>query len=258
MVELGVGKNMVRAIRYWGLVCGIWSMEARKLQNTPLGEKLLSDNGWDPCLDETGTLWLLHWELAHRQTNTSWWYLFARPSQTSSFTKEDLIRDLSDLAFKAEGQRPSQATLIRDVEALLHTYIRPRHTELSEENLGCPLAVLELIQGSGKKGNESYRLLQGRQPSLPIGIFTAALMTFLREQSKGDIAVSFSDLLYMAGSPGRVFCLSENALMDRLAQAAQWIPELIFDETAGIRQILLRANAPSSLDILNQHYRGKA
>src|SRR3954451_10039653 len=69
--RLGVGKNMVRAIRYWGLAYkGI--EEARSPGNPRLntatpsefGHRLLDERrGWDPYLDEPGSLWLLHWHL---------------------------------------------------------------------------------------------------------------------------------------------------------------------------------------------------
>lgn len=65
LVRLGVGKNMVRSIRYWCLALGLVEAHPDRtkasLQPTPLGERLLSDGGWDPYLEDTATLWLLHW-----------------------------------------------------------------------------------------------------------------------------------------------------------------------------------------------------
>src|SRR5437016_4741230 len=70
MVELGVGKNMVGSIRHWGTVCGLIEEDpteannrGRFLRPTTLGRRLFSDDGWDPYLEDPGTLWLLQWQI---------------------------------------------------------------------------------------------------------------------------------------------------------------------------------------------------
>ena len=55
VVELGVGKNMVSSIRFW--------MKAFNLltaldELTDFAHRLLSDDGYDPYLEDEGTLWL--------------------------------------------------------------------------------------------------------------------------------------------------------------------------------------------------------
>ena len=52
---LGVGKNMVGSIRFWMKAFG---MTDNNDQLTELAHKLLADNGWDPYLEDEGTLWL--------------------------------------------------------------------------------------------------------------------------------------------------------------------------------------------------------
>src|SRR4051812_34721023 len=70
LVRFGVGKNMVRAIRHWGLVCGVLeedrvipSNRGRFLCATDLGKRLLGENGWDPYMEDPATLWILQWHL---------------------------------------------------------------------------------------------------------------------------------------------------------------------------------------------------
>ena len=71
LVELGVGKNMVRSIRHWCLATGVLEegpaaagSRSRPLRASALGLRLLSDDGWDPFLEDDASLWLLHWHLA--------------------------------------------------------------------------------------------------------------------------------------------------------------------------------------------------
>ena len=65
MVRLGVGKNMVRAIRFWTDAAAVSCGEADgKLLVSQFGSNLLGRSGHDPFLEDVKTLWLLHWKIA--------------------------------------------------------------------------------------------------------------------------------------------------------------------------------------------------
>ncbi len=69
-VLLGVGKNMVRSIRYW---CNTFKVLA---ENNPseFGRKLFTDGGWDSFLEDPASLWLLHWNLLKPTCEAAAWY----------------------------------------------------------------------------------------------------------------------------------------------------------------------------------------
>ena len=89
LVRLGVGKNMVASIRFWCEALGLLDMRGRRGVLTPLGEFLFGTaspaasgrtsrrvrEGADPYLEDPGTLWLLHWQLASRPYPASTWHL---------------------------------------------------------------------------------------------------------------------------------------------------------------------------------------
>src|SRR5690606_24552215 len=60
VVKLGVGKNMVSAIRYWMKAFNIID---GKDNPTKFGTILLDDDGYDPFLEDEASLWLLHYQL---------------------------------------------------------------------------------------------------------------------------------------------------------------------------------------------------
>ena len=60
---LGVGKNMVSSIRYWLNAFGILENGAV----APWAEAIFRDGGFDPYLEDEGTLWLLHYALVSRR-----------------------------------------------------------------------------------------------------------------------------------------------------------------------------------------------
>ena len=257
MTELGVGKNMVRSIRHWGIACGLWEPQAdtrgRDLMPTPLGRSLLSDQGWDPYLDEPGTIWLLHWNLARSpEQTTTFWHLFSR-QKPGPFTKDELLLELGALAEAVPGGRkPPASTLQRDLDVVIRCYTRARSDE-AEDAINSPLQSLGLLRPvEGQRGTFVAPL--SSHPSLPQGIFEAALLDLCSRRGRGDQALPLDELLYGWGSPGRVFRLSEGALMDRLQAASDRYNSLILDETAGLRQLVVKADHPDPLAALEQHY----
>ena len=69
MVRLGLGKNMVRSVRFWSQAAGV-TTPARKGAGHTLshfGTAVLGNRGYDPFLEDIRTLWLIHWNLSTRQ-----------------------------------------------------------------------------------------------------------------------------------------------------------------------------------------------
>ncbi|MEA5536670.1 DUF4007 family protein [Crocosphaera sp. XPORK-15E] len=69
-VRLGVGKNMVKAIRYW---CNAFKVLEND-QPSNFGQQLLTDEGYDPFLENPASLWLLHWHLLKPTCEAAAWY----------------------------------------------------------------------------------------------------------------------------------------------------------------------------------------
>jgi hypothetical protein len=257
MVILGVGKNMVAAIRHWCEVVGLIELtdRGRLAAPTRLGEALLSSNGWDPYLEDPGTLWLLHWLLISCRNRASTWYLAFTQFNADVFTREDLVQWLLRIVANAPSTRATPASLKRDVEVFLRTYV-PAHQTRDlplEETFDCPLVELGLIR-EVERG--SFQFARGPKPSLPDLIFVYALADFWQRTALHQRTLSFESILHGAGSPGAGFKISENALMERLEQLPHW-SGLTYDDTAGIRQIL-RTDSQTNLDllsILERYYR---
>lgn len=58
-VRLGIGKNMVRSLRYWEFAFKLLKGD----QPTDFGKQLLGNSGWDLYIEDPASLWLLHWKL---------------------------------------------------------------------------------------------------------------------------------------------------------------------------------------------------
>jgi hypothetical protein len=267
MVQLGVGKNMVKSIRHWSLRFGLVEVEesaetrrrGRRLKVSTLGEDLLSNEGWDPYLEDPGTLWLLHWKLVSKpEAATTWWAAFNRYPGTQ-FTRQDLQDHVEVLMKRSGGKCPSMNTLKRDIDVFIRTYVPPRSTVVREDKvayqdtLECPLVELGLLRESS--GEEAYQIVRGYHETLPTKVFEYGLWEYLsRRRSQDGQAVTLEELALDSGAPGRVFCLNEVGLLNRLEEITKRNQGIQVDETAGLKQVYVRDTSITPKECLGRYF----
>ena len=260
MVRLGVGKNMVSSIRHWGVAVGMLQeaparrgRRIRAFVSTDLGGRLFRDGGWDPFLEDPGTLWLLHWQLVSRpERATTWWWVFNQYPGTV-FTRAGIQEALETLGAQRGWTRMTSASLKRDIEVFIRTYApQRRRNVLLEDTLDCPLAELGVIRASSR--HQTFVLVRSDHDSLPDEIFAYALADYLGRRSSRMQTVTLEDLSFGEGAPGRVFCLDEWGLLDRLDRIeALTDGGVVFDETAGLKQIYVH-RVPQPEEMLRRYY----
>lgn len=245
IVRFGVGRNMAMSMRFWATACDV--IEETKAGYGPgdLGIFLFSEYvGRDPYCEHTATQWLAHWQMASNPAKTTtWWFLFNHVVQ-QVFDREYLVDALS--SFVSEHKlRISQATLKRDVECCIRSYV-PRVGGDSPEEMSEPLlGELGLIRQDAKGAFEFRR---GAKRSLPDGVFAYALLDYWERMSHTGAVMAFDRVAHDFGSPGRVFKLDENAVADRLiALEALSEGNLQWVEQAGIRQVIRKDVALENL-----------
>jgi len=254
VVILGVGKNMVQSILYWTKVLGMINSPTRgKYVVSDLGEKLFGEDGWDPYLEDPGTLWLLHWRLTSRLEFASTWYLAFTVWNSAEFTRLNLEDWLLKTAKQYPSTRVTTSSLHRDVDVFLRTYIPAdsNRTLMTEDTFDCPLVELGLIEEIEKNG--TYRFMRGSKSSLPDLIFLYGLLDYWGTLPQKQDAISFEKLLHSAGSPGGIFKLSENALVDNLENLPPW-SGLVLDDTAGMRTVFRRSRNITPMEVLERYY----
>lgn len=266
LVRLGVGKNMVRSIRHWCLTIGLVEEgeligRTRQLTLTKLGRLLLRDGGWDPYLEDLGTLWLIHWQLATNQTRALVWNIVFSNYYESEFSKAQLKRFVSQ-QLDRRGITTTDAMIEREVDTCLRTYTeaqsRSKGPAVLEESLACPLIELDLIRLNPVEG--LYRFSIGPKATLPTAVFGFALLQFLRSFDLTQRTVAVDTCIYDSGSPGQLFKLDENSVIEYL-EALEVLTDggLRLQETAGLRQLYLHHLQPHHFDsfayqLLNRYY----
>jgi hypothetical protein len=265
LVLLGVGKNMVRSIRHWCLASGLLAedTDSRKgsyLHPTNLAILLLSDQGWDPYLEDPGTLWLLHWQLTSDRVRGVVWRIIFGLYYEPEFSKRQLISHVTR-HFEKYGINSKPSTIEQNVDICLRTYVPALRTKtgaIAEDTFDCPLADLDLIRFVPEDGVYCFNI--GPKGTLSPAIFGYALLRYLPEVIQQRQTLSVEDCIYRPNSPGQIFKLDENSVIEMLETLEEITDgSLRLQETAGIRQIYLSNLTVDdftqfSYQLLNQYY----
>ena len=256
IVRLGVGKNMVEAIRHWTLATGVVAEgdpvdggRTKPLHVSELGERLLSSRGYDPFLEDDASLWILHWNLVTNPLRATTWYAVFNLWQAPEFSRESLLDGMTRLMQTTGRARVAAASLESDISCFVRTYLPGRRgaTSTPEETLDCPLASLGLLtagparSADGKRGTLLYRWASKPKPSLPPAVFAYALADFWRKRHDTQGTLSLREIVHGEASPGRVFRLDEDATLAYLdALAGLTGGDFLFADTALVRQVARR------------------
>lgn len=236
IARFGVGRNMVGAIRYWATAAGVLDETNDGLETAWLGDMLFGKDGTDPYLEEDASLWLLHWHLVSRPKLTSAYWLF-NEYRGGSFVRKDIEEQLLKLAGARGWSRVASTTVDRDLQCLLRSYIGGRGSSEAGESI---LAELGLIHPMDKARS---RLLRGRKPSLPDAVFLYCFKEFWEQFAPNQTTLSFENVAYAPGSPGRAFLLDEDGIVERLERLEDSSGgTLTWSETAGLRQVIRHKN----------------
>ena len=263
MVELGVGKNMVRSIRHWCLATRVVeegdllpNNRTRQIMPSSLGRALFGENGWDVYLQDDASLWLLHWHLATNAARATTIYWAFNHYADQEFTLSQLGQGLARWVETNNKASVSASSLHSDLSCFLRTYIATRRGPAStaEETLDCPLTNLGLLTELPMLEEKRYRFNNGVKHSLTAAVFAYALIDCWDNRHGGQKTLSLRQITHEEGSPGRVFRLNEDAVMeylDRLADLTQG--RLAFKDDALVRQVV-RAGELQGRELLDAYY----
>jgi hypothetical protein len=228
MIRLGVGKNMVRAIRFWMVEMSVaFRRPGGGYQSSDFARAVFKrKKGIDPFLQDIRTLWLLHWKLCTNNVEEplfAWDYLINQ-GQFPEISRSAVLRAFRKVAIK-EVRPPSDVTLEQHLDTFLHTYVstRSRKGEIREDNLDCPLVELEFINpvgerridGTGKR-EPIYAFRFEDKPDITPELFAYALHDYWNTRRTLEKTLTFKDVTFGHGSPGQVFKLPEWAVRERL------------------------------------------
>jgi hypothetical protein len=260
VVEMGVGKNMVKSIRHWGLAFKVLESQAipgtrrQRLVPSAIGRALFQDgSGADPFMEFPGTDWLMHWLLLAPLSQAPVWWLAFNEFNAIEFSEEQLLQFVLDRV--SDFGTPNASSVKKDVNVLLRMYSSGHGVRATfEERIDAPFRELGLLQPSVHEP-DLYRFNVGPKPTLPARVFAVAVLDFVARSGSDARVVSLSRALAEPGSPGRVFKLTDGAALDLLRLSAEQSELIRLGASAGMPQLTIEMHPEEAASrLLREHY----
>lgn len=259
---LGVGKNMVNAIRYWSQVFDVVSAkeDGEGYEQNEFGRFLFKH---DKYLEDPLSDWLLHHKLVtNYHLAPSFFWAFNLMS-LREFNANSFIRSLEALHSKLGVKPIAFKTLQNDFQVFVQTYSdRSNGKKSGEDILDSPLSPLEMITHSNDRNQYVFRL--GAKKDLPAEMVAYAILfqmaqrkSHQEEKGLSIFQINLESLLWEPFSPGMVFKLDSETLMSFLDEICQKniIKGAQFSSSAGIKQFMVSSTSKTlPLDIIKSYY----
>ncbi len=244
IVTLGLGKNMVEALRCWIEAFQIASKNDSGWSLTPIGDLIFApSSGLDPFLEDHSSSWLLHWLICtNRQAPFFAWECLFNRWPTSEFSTTVVVESFRK-ASEQNSKAASVVTLKQHWEVFLHSYRPPRGIR-GEDHLDSALSVLGLIQEAGERQNLAgkwetlYTFDTGPKTAIPQQLFSFFVHDWWNRVFAHEQTVNLRELVGGDHSPGRILRMPESEILLRVADLARF-QHRIFQttESANLRQL---------------------
>ena len=205
MDVLGIGANMVKALRYWLQAVKLTSEPAsgRKEQAFTEFGKVVFEN--DPYIEEMGTIWLLHYQLASNYEEATAWYYFFNEFKATEFTKEDFVKQLGNY-IRMNSEEVSERSLEDDYNCIINTYVsrmksNPEKVQ-PESNIDCPFGELGLIDIANKK----EKLYKKSTPKKDL-LHPLVVLAVILDQANGKDEIKITSIQNDSCNAGKIFNL---------------------------------------------------
>jgi hypothetical protein len=242
VVDLGVGKNMVTAIRHW---MKAFDLLDEKERITDLAINLFGKKGWDPYLEDEGTLWLLHYHLTKKGYASIFKLIFTELRKSKpEFTRKHFYSLVSN-----HGGSFSEATLSKDFTAFQNMYVATASNKSdAEDSYSGILTELGLVQA---RKNETFVIEGRRRPEIPARIILYTIVE--NSHFTKSMSISFDQLHNDRDSIGSIFALNKDGLVEKLEEITRLHPEIIFKNDAGVRELQFKKK-PEAISVLKKYY----
>ena len=236
---LGIGANMVKALRYWLQAVGLTyesNKGKRTQQFTDLGEMIYQH---DTYIEEYGTLCLLQYRLASQEDEATAWYFFFNEFSMSEFSREDYVGALQKYIKMRDSETEfAIRSLNDDFQCIINTYL-PRYKSnpakvSPENNIDCPFGELGLVDVLNKR-KKTYK------KSIPAAdiLNPYVVLAVIVDNANGRKEISLNELLTAPKNIGKVFNLDSITMLDVLYRIEK-LGLIRINRTAGLDVITIQ------------------
>lgn len=252
MDVLGIGANMVKALRYWLQAVGLTTEpnKGKRIQSfTPFGQSVYEH---DRYIEEMGTLYLLHYKLASNKEEATAWYYFFNEFSMSEFTRDDFVSFLQQrIRMEEEASDVAIRSLNDDFSCIVSTYL-PRYKTspnrvAPESNIDCPFGELGLIDILSRE-KKTYRKTIPSASTIDPWVALAVIV----DHKGADKDIGLNELLTAPRNIGKTFNLDAITMLDILYKIER-LGMIKIIRTAGL-DIIRILREVSFQDCVNSYY----
>ena len=257
-IKLGVGKNMVRSIRFWALANKIIEQDtgsSSEFVPTALGHAIFRDkNGLDPYLEDPQTLWILHWLLFSKPCSLPVWWLIMNKFPATNIKIKDINNSIQQtITNMSEWKTPSSKSIEKDVNVFIHTYTTEQGKLSIEDYLDCPFRQLHMIRHS----KDMIRFVFGKKYGMSAYVVAFASLDFIKRANISSKSISITRLATESGSVGNIFKVGENDITDMLNQVCNTTNQIQMKNINGVQHLVFDDSDIAINDILGIAYNRK-
>jgi hypothetical protein len=249
--SIGMGRVMIRALRYWSDAMGL-TVEQKDPQGLICEEtalfKDLFDN--DFYLQDIGSLWLLHRELAKNEEKATAWYWAFNVFDKMQFTKEDFVDAFYAYAI-SQGAANKKPAFEKEFDCFKNTYVSDGIFDVKkimEEDTIPFFAPLALITTKGGGVFEKHRI---KAKSVPSDVLLYCIVKDNENHLATNRQIGIETLLEQPKQVGKYFSITYSVLIEML-QTLENQGRLKLFNNFGNRHIELET--PNTEMLLNEYF----
>ena len=217
--NIGLGRVMIKALRYWADATGLTSEQ--KVQGGIREEKtdiyMLID-AKDRYFQKPGSLLLLHRNLARNDENATAWYWAFNEFEKQTFTKEEFVDGLHSY-LAVNGMAIKKAAVDKEFNCFKNTYLGEKKFDIktvADEDTYPMLAPLHMLRINDEKKYEKCSL---SKTNIPLLILVYAIAMDNLEESSSCGQISIDKLLEDKKQVGKYFGIRYSKLIEMLMEA---------------------------------------
>lgn len=252
--NIGLGRVMIKALRYWADVMGLTSEEKKQTGIIKVRTDLFDlIDEYDHYFQRIGSLLLMHRNIARNDKDATAWYWVFNELKSQAFTKEEFVDGLHAF-LGVNGVNIKRAAIEKEFNCFKNTYIGDekfdRKTIMDEDTYPF-LAPLHLLKVDEKKRLEKVPSTKAEMP-LEILIYSIAMDN--GEDDWQQRQISIDHLMENKKQVGKYFSIRYSKLIEMLMEAENK-KMIILSNNFGNRHIEL-TDYPYR-DLLRQYYVGE-
>jgi len=217
--EIGLGRVMIKALRYWSDVTGLTKEVKAQggIKEVALPLFKLIENG-DRYFQKQGSLLLLHRNIATNDDNATAWYWAFNELNKQAFSREEFVEGLH-YYLAVNGMSVKESAVEKEYNCFKNTYISEKRIDIKtafDEDTQPLLAPLHLLRINEEKRIEKCSLTRN---DIPLLILVYAIAMDNPDESSTCGQISIDKLMEEKKQVGKYYPIRYSNLIDMLLEA---------------------------------------